>query len=463
MIRAIARHEWRLLRAERAVWLACGLLAVCAAYAAANGIGWRERRAADVAGIVAAGEAELGAARAAAAGGGDGSAGAVGSARLDATLPAGPLADFTVGQSDLHPHRAYLSLFRRPDDLFGWYQLASPLSLLSGRFDLAFVVVYLLPLVVIGLGYDLLSRERESGTLTLVLAQPVTLRALAAGKVAARLAVGATLWGALGLAAYLLAGDFGGERPFRFLLWLLVAAAYGLFWLALAVAAAAAGWRSETAAAALATAWLVLVLVVPGLIGVAVEATHPAPSRLEVVTAMRRAANEAARESAALLARYYHEHPELAPAADREGFLPRYYAAQREVARRVTPVVAAFERRLEEQQALVRRLRFLSPALVAQEAFADLAGTGADRQRRFAAQARSHLDRWHELLGPKVFAAATLAPAEYDALPRFTFAEEPLATVAARAAGGMAGLLAPAFALALWGWRRLPRFPIVDR
>jgi ABC-2 type transport system permease protein len=459
----IARHEWRVLRAEPAAWIAGALLVLCASYAALNGAAWRAGRTADGERILADVEADLAEQRAAAAAADDGAGGEVYRANQAAVLPPGPLADFAVGQSDLYPDRAQVSVFKRLDNLFGWYQLASPFGLLAGRFDLAFVVIYLLPLVVLGLSYDLLSREREGGTLALTLAQPVTLRALVVGKLAARLLAGGGLLAAILGAAFAAGGDFGGARWARFGLWLALAAAYALFWLVLAAATAAAGWRSETNATVLAVAWLLLVLVVPGLLTAAIQAALPAPPRLEFVSALRRADNEAAGQSAALLARYYHEHPELAAAGEQGGFVPRYYAAQREVDRRVMPVVEAFERRLEAQQELVGRLRFLSPGVVAQEAFNDLAGSSAARHRRFTEQARDYLARWHAVLSPRIFLGRPLAPEEYDDLPRFAFAEERLGAVATRALAGLAGLLGLTAVPAAWGWRRLARYPLVGR
>jgi ABC-2 type transport system permease protein len=42
----------------------------------------------------------------------------------------------------------------------------NPLKWLLGRFDLGFVVVYLYPLVILALSFNLLAAERESGSLT---------------------------------------------------------------------------------------------------------------------------------------------------------------------------------------------------------------------------------------------------------------------------------------------------------
>jgi ABC-2 type transport system permease protein len=72
--------------------------------------------------------------------------------------------------------------------------------LLSGRFDLAFVILYLYPLLILSLGYNLVSGEKEAGTLALTLSQPVALRTLVAGKVAMRFAFVLALAVALSLA-----------------------------------------------------------------------------------------------------------------------------------------------------------------------------------------------------------------------------------------------------------------------
>jgi ABC-2 type transport system permease protein len=64
--------------------------------------------------------------------------------------------------------------------------IENPSHLLSGHFDLAFVIVYLFPLLIFALSYNLLSAEREIGTLRLLMSQPLALRTLVPGKVLVR-------------------------------------------------------------------------------------------------------------------------------------------------------------------------------------------------------------------------------------------------------------------------------------
>lgn len=87
----------------------------------------------------------------------------------------GPLTAFSLGQRDLYP--TYQEVMGRAlQRQLNPTELANPQKLLVGSFDLAFVLVYLLPLLLIVLGYNLLSAESEGGTLALLQTQAVSLR-----------------------------------------------------------------------------------------------------------------------------------------------------------------------------------------------------------------------------------------------------------------------------------------------
>ncbi|MCG8462580.1 MAG: ABC transporter permease subunit, partial [Holophagales bacterium] len=402
----IVRHEWRLLRREPAVGWAAGLLLAATVDALAGGIAWQSGRLAETAATAAESTEQIASQREAAAHG-DAAAGRVGGIRVHAPFPPGPLAAFSVGLADLAPERAEISIWKRPDTLFGRYQLDSPLSLLAGRFDLGFVVLYLLPLFVLALSYNLLSAEREGGTLPLVMMQPVSLPQLVAAKLLARLVWITAFLLAVGAAGMIAAGLPVTALP-RLAGWLTVAWLYGVFWLAVAALVASFSRSSETAAATLAAAWLTVVLVIPGLLEVGVQTASPVPSRLAFVSEMRAASSEAAKESAELLALYYHEHPELAANGQQDGFMPAFYASERQVERRLEPLLESFEASLASQQRLVSGWRFASPAVLAQEAFFDLAGSGLERQRLLDAAARRLLADWHAQLSPAIFLGRAL-------------------------------------------------------
>jgi len=468
-------HELRSLAADRSLaWVAI-LFTVLAAYAIYNGAAWARFQERAIARVLAEDSARSGSLRLqveriaqgteeppsafrdprrpSVAGGSMG--------RRHAVLPPAPLAAFAVGQSDLYPSYVPVSTQSR-EVLLAREEIENPLHLLAGRFDFAFVIVFLYPLLILALGYNLLSQEREEGTLALLLSQPVRLGTVVAGKVLARFVpvVGlAILLGLIGALAGGRLGEPGGGRAF--LLWALVAVAYGAFWFAVAVAVDGLGRGSATSAVALAAIWLLLVIVVPSFLNNLAASIHPVPSRAEMIGATREAARRVSAEGSAVLARYYEDHPELAPrgAADLEDFATRAYAVQERVEARIRPVRARFETQMARQRELVAPLRFLSPALLAQEAIDDAAGTGEPRYRHFLSQVDAYHAAWRGYFGRRIYRQEQLSEADFRTLPAWRYREEPAARAGRRIVVSLLGLLGAAALAGAIGGILLRRYP----
>jgi ABC-2 type transport system permease protein len=345
-------------------------------------------------------------------------------------------------------------------------EIENPMNLLAGRFDLAFVMIYLYPLLILALSYNLISAEREQGTLAMMMSQPVSLRTFASGKIGLRALVVLALAVGFSLAAFLPSGaSLSAEGAWlRLLLWMGVVAAYGAFWFALAVLVNAFGRNSATNAIALAGMWLVLALILPALLNVAVTTIYPVPSRVEMIQATRRATAEATAKGSQLLAKYYEDHPELAEGrkADPNDFYTRSIAVQDETERLIQPVIDHFDRQVTGQQSLLDRFRFLSPAIVAQSALNDVAGTGAARYRHFLSLVDAYHQSWRAHFTPRIVQNALLVAEDYDRFPAFTFQEEPAGAVARRAMVGLIGLLIPALLIGLLSLRALRRYSVAS-
>ena len=126
-------------------------------------------------------------------------------------------------------------------------------------------------------------------------------------------------------------------------------------------------------------------VVLPAAVNIAAGLLHPLPSRVEMITAQREASNDAVNRRSELLARYLEDHPEMAGGvvAEESGRAALAWAATDAVNQHLEEVTAVHDARRAEQLALVRRYRFLSPALLAQEVLVDAAGTGDARFARF--------------------------------------------------------------------------------
>lgn len=474
-------HEARLLWADRSLWTVCGLLALLLGFGLTNGLTDIDAREAVLLGIaqqqpqreaalsqqlqrVLAGQEQPDAfanpADPASVGGGMG-------ARM-ALLPYLPLAPLALGQSDMQPNY-YRVTYRSRATFMDDAELDSPWHLLSGPFDAVFVIVYLLPLAVLALGWNLLSGEREQGTLKLLLSQPLAALTLVAGKLALRAAA------VLGTVAMVLVAVLLTLRPelrtaeggLALAAALGIVVVYGLFWLVLACAVNALGRSSAFNALALVAAWVLLVLLLPVLMNLAVSAASPAPSRIELATRTRLAAIEGLNRYNALLAADYRHVAEPEVLRPKDGKIEvasrrrAQYLVGRDTDHEIEAMLAQFDAQLAGQQALVDRWSWLSPALVAHESLTTLAGTGSQRYLRFRqAVGRLH-DAWKAFFEPRLLAGTAMSQADLQQMPRFAWAEpEPRG----RWAGlGLAllQLLLPVVGLAVLAVHRLQRLRVV--
>ena len=92
-----------------------------------------------------------------------------------AILPPHDYAPLAIGQRDLFRYYYRLTGMSLYYQLFE-NELANPMNLLAGNFDLCFVIIYLIPLLIIAFCYGLYSTDKESGVLPLLLIQSLSLQ-----------------------------------------------------------------------------------------------------------------------------------------------------------------------------------------------------------------------------------------------------------------------------------------------
>jgi ABC-2 type transport system permease protein len=475
MIRRVFVHELRVLRSDRTLPLLGLALLLLVGYALFNGQRWVQNQASTVERIQAEDlarmetlrttlqEMEAGVRTAPSAFQDPSLPAPVGRSLgvRAAVLPPAPLAVTSVGQSDLFPSYALVTS-ASADPMARTPAVENPLHLLGGRFDLSFVVVFLLPLLILGVGYGMLSQEREDGTLPLLLTQPLPVGALVAGKLLARgvvVAGGLILFTLVGLLLVGVSPTAPGAAS-AFLLWSGIVLAYSAVWLLLAGLVNLLRRSSAENAMILATAWLFLAIVIPAALNITATLLYPVPSRAEMIVVERGSAQEAQSEGSRILAAYYEEHPELAgETPNMENFAAQSWAVQEEVERRVAPIRAMYDQQAEAQRGLLRRLRFLSPALVAQEALQDVAGTGEARYRDFRNTVAELHVGFRDFIGAKIVRGERFTSDAVDRIPSAPPVEAGLAPgVSARVGKNLLGLLAPALLLVVLVMGRMERF-----
>ena len=361
-----------------------------------------------------------------------------------AQLPPAPLPVLATGQSDLVSASETVALMRLATPIDTRSEIENPSHLLAGRFDLAFVLIWLYPLFLLAFLYDLMAGDRETGTLRLALSQGIS----PAGWLCRRTLARALPVVLLALAATLLAGS--GGYGLRLGAALAVILLYGIFWASLAVAINAVSSSAAGAAASLGAAWVAIVLVAPTLLNLAAESLYPTPSRPELVAAGRQASGEAEKRGDELLDSFYKEHPELAPPDKRADYVAMKLTEQEEVAKSVGPVFDKFDKQLKQQQQTLGRWRFVSPAIVAHEALTDIAGTGYWRHHAFRNQVKAFKQDISDFYTPRAHRREPLVLADIDQMPIFEFDEEQDREWLARVGTGLAGIFVFSAIIGAW-------------
>ena len=152
----LARHEWRVLSASAITRLTVVVFGLALVVAGAIGVNRATRERDTVDAFADRGGIERGGPNA--------------SRRADAVanergwlalLPPAPLSALAIGQGDVYPN--YIKVTARSlDALVSGDQIEHPLAVASGQFDSAFVVLFLYPLLIFAISFDLHRQRTRS-------------------------------------------------------------------------------------------------------------------------------------------------------------------------------------------------------------------------------------------------------------------------------------------------------------
>ncbi len=308
-----------------------------------------------------------------------------------------PGLDAHAGQALwLEPHKRNLAMFPPASD-------AAP-TLGLGDLDPAFVLLALLPLLIVVLGHDTVTREHEGGTLRMLQACGLRPARWVLGKwLGLCAALVLVLVPAVGLGALLVMPDTPGAAALPLAGALLL---YGAVWTALTVLVSTACRHSRAALLVLVAIWLTTVFLVPRLAAAVVERIAPLPTGTAFWAAVQRDIDQglpgdgdARQRMATFDAQLLATHG-VASLQD----LPFGANARRRLFRDAyaTRVHALHFGRLWQaqahQQALLRGLTALSPYAAMRAASSALAGTGLAHRRHFEDAAEQYRQRFTTLI-----------------------------------------------------------------
>lgn len=328
-----------------------------------------------------------------------------------------PLAFAAIGQRDVAPYVLRVRALSLESQIHEGENYNAEMAL-PGRFDWAFVLIYLAPLFLIALLHDLRSAEREAGRMamlqSMVRNEPMLwLRRVAwrVGLTYLALCIPFTL-GALAMAAP--AGEVFSM--------LSLAALYLLFWTTLALLVARLGFGSVTNAASLAAAWLVLTLVLPGLALLAINAAVPVRQGVELTLAQREMVHAGwDRPREETMQAFFRHHPEWQDTPPIEGGFhwKWYYAFQHLGDVSVADQSSAYRAGLEQRERWTRRVGYLLPAVGVQAGMHRLARTDLAAQMAYQDRIRAFHTALRRFYYPYIFNEVPFTMTDFDKAPRW--------------------------------------------
>ena len=323
-----------------------------------------------------------------------------------------PLAFAALGLRDVAPYILRVRALGLEAQLYDG-EAFNPELALPGRFDFAFVLVYLTPLFVIALFHDMVSGEREAGRLRMLDAIAGSGRHLWARRVTLR---GGLLFVALGTP--LTIGAILSHVPGILLLAVLgLTAFYLAFWIGVTLLIGRLRWSSVANAAT-----LVLTLVLPTLAHVAINQAVPVGQGVELTLAQREAVNRAwdiPRD--ATMRAFYAGHPEWQDSPPlTDAFHYKWYFAFHQVGdESVAQQVDAYRRGIETRDAAARTIGWLLPSVGVQAVLTRLAKTDMQAQLAYQDRIRAFHKRLRDFYYGYLFTDKPFGKADFDKAPRF--------------------------------------------
>jgi len=364
-----------------------------------------------------------------------------------AAKPPLPSAAIAVGQSDILPYYFHM-LVSPKQDFIHQYETVHPLLLLLGKFDLAFLIIYLVPLLIIGVSFNALASEKQSGQLRLLMIQGISPRRLLINQLCLRISLiivpvliiinAGLVW-------------FSPQISLLILISLsLLIIAYTLFWLMLCATIISAGKTGAYNASMLVIIWLVLIVVTPALINTIINVTTPAPSRVQYLDQLRLKTDEINNAQNETLTAFFEDHPELVTAKqntnnENESISENITALKKSYALTKIAKINALEQAMKshdeefyqvllQQQRSTSWLKYLSPATLMQQAFISLSGNNTARHQNFIDQVLVHHEKLRDFYQKRIASAqhqgkftpcagcnAEITMSELTAIPKFEY------------------------------------------
>jgi ABC-2 type transport system permease protein len=322
-----------------------------------------------------------------------------------------------LGQRDAAPWRHRIRMLAVEGQIYE-NDVGNPEFALLGRFDLAFLTAFVLPLILIMMLHDSRAGERTAGRYELLAATSGGTRSLWIVRTSLR--TGAVC---LCVIVPLLAGCVTSAASWNAsLAGVALVIVHGAFWAVLCYWLASWNQAAPAILATLTGVWIVLAVVVPVGGRMIIDQVVPIPSGADIAMTQREAVNEAwDLPKPATMMPFVERHPEWSTyAAVEQPFEWKWYYAFQQVGDQKTEALSkAYSDGRRKRDHLAARLSLLAPPALIERAFQRLAGTDMRATLAYEEAVRAFHAALRAFHYPKLFRDEPYERARLDEMPLF--------------------------------------------
>ena len=332
-------------------------------------------------------------------------------------------AAFSIGQRDVNPYNIKVKMLTLEGQIYD-SEMSNPTNLLYGNFDLAFVIVFLLPLLIIAFCHNLISAEQENGIWNLLRSQPVSLVTIIGWRLLIRFVTVLLLVFTLITASCFY---FHSSFDIRFFYALLIAFSYLIFWFALTAFIISFIKSSTFNALSLLGIWIFLTILAPALLNLVISTALPVSESFEVTVKQREGYHQKWDKSKAeTMLKFYEKYPEY-----RVFTIPEdkfswgwYYAMQQMGDEESATSTANYIEKLNLRNSWTNRTTLFFPTIQAQLSFNSLAKNDLQNHLEYLDSVRNYHKSIREFFYPSIFKNSKVEEIEWTKIPQHKFIGE---------------------------------------
>jgi ABC-2 type transport system permease protein len=333
------------------------------------------------------------------------------------------LSVLSIGQRDIYPY--YDIITRKRNFLQGANaEISNPEVLASGNFDLAYVMIYLLPLLAIALCYNVLSKEKEQQTDKLLSLQGLYFGRIMSYKLVFRfMLIGVMAW-LLSLIGFISSALLISFDPLAAILWIPSISVYLFFWFAVIHFIIRLNKSSVQNALYLLGMWCFFLMLLPALCNAIVRLYYPVPLKTDAAVALRENSEAIwALPRKLLIDTFYLNNPKYkhlrADSDTSENSSKRFAAYYDLLGRRMTQVVKHYNQYPDKQNAAANNASWINPAMKTQYILNGIAETGLKDYRSYEDQVNAFQKTWVDFMNDYIISDKKLTLSDLKNLPEF--------------------------------------------